>query len=119
MSERRTSVVLQRPKHRISIDLVAGSCKETAAIVAAKVVTKRTDHAGRPENAASVKHGVGKLRYRTGVVDAAAASRRTGRVAAKRGVEHVQPRAVEGITTTGVDGAAKGSPVAAERAVND
>src|SRR6266550_3749085 len=116
MSERRTAVVLQRPKHRIGIDLVAGRCEETAAIVAAQVVTQRTDHAGRPENAASVKHGVGKLRYRTGVVDAAAAARRTGRVAVKRGVEHVQPRAVESITT-GVDGAAKGGPVAAERAV--
>src|SRR5438445_8841473 len=116
MSERRTSVVLQRPKHRIGIDLVAGRCEETAAIVAAQVVTKRTDHAGRPENAASVKHGVGKLRYRTGVVDAAAAARRTGRVATKRGVEHVQPRAVESITT-GVDGAAKGGPVAAEGTV--
>ncbi len=118
VSERRTSVVLQRPKHRIGIDLVAGRCKETAAIVAAKVVTKRTDHAGRPENAASVKHGVGKLRYRTGIVDAASAARQSGRVAAKRGVEHVQPRAVESITT-GVDGAAKGGPVVAERAVND
>jgi len=118
VSERRASIVLQRPKHRIGIDLVAGRCEETAAIVAAKVVTKRTDHAGRPENAASAKHRVGKLRNRTGVVDAAAAARRTGQVAAKRGVEHVKPRNVENITT-GVDGTAKGSPVAAERAVND
>src|SRR5436190_20715109 len=102
MSERRTSVVLQRPKHRIGIDLVAGRCEETAAIVAAKVVTKRTDHAGRPENAAGVKHGVGKLRYRAVVVDAAPARGSNGRVIAKRAVKHVHRRAA-GRSTPGVN----------------
>src|SRR4029077_4251431 len=110
------TVVLKRAKHRIGIDLVAGRCEKTAAIIAGKVVTERGDHAGSIENGARVKHGVGKLRYRAVVVDAAPARRSNGRVIAKRAVEHVH-RSAAGRSTTGVNATAKSGGVAAERAV--
>ena len=111
------TVVLKRAKHRIGIDLVAGRCEKTAAIIAGEVVTERADHAGSIENGARVKHGVGKLRYRAVVVDAGPA-RGSGRVTAKRAVEHVHRRAA-GRSTTGVNATAKSGGVAAERAVKD
>lgn len=41
MGEGRTSVILQRAKHRIGVDVVTGSDQKTAAIIAAQVVAER------------------------------------------------------------------------------
>jgi hypothetical protein len=40
----RTTVILQRPKHRIDIDLIAWTIQITGAIVAADVITLRRDN---------------------------------------------------------------------------
>jgi len=43
MSESGSSIILERSKHRIGIDLVAGAVQETASIIAADVIAARCD----------------------------------------------------------------------------
>ena len=46
MGECWSTVVLQRTKHRIGVELVAGAGQETAGIVAAHVIAERCDSSG-------------------------------------------------------------------------
>ena len=64
MSECRAAVVLQRPKHRIGIDLVAGAVQVTPAVVAADIVAVRGDCAEIGENTMSSRADVeDRVRY--------------------------------------------------------
>ena len=72
MGECETSVVLQRPKHRSGIDLVAGRSEETAAVVAAEIVTERSNRAAAIGDAAGVKNGATELQSRGEVGDSTA-----------------------------------------------
>ena len=101
MSERGSSIVLERSKHRIGVDLVARAVQETAAIVTADVVAVRGDHASvvrdvgtrarfqdcipdreRPtdDNAAAVVAANGGIRDAASAIDTA--TRQAGKVAA-------------------------------------
>ena len=50
MRERRAAVILQRPKQRIGIDLIARPVQVAAAIVAADIVSMRRHRAAVVEN---------------------------------------------------------------------
>ncbi len=43
MSECRSAVILQWPKHRVDVDLIAGAIQITSAIVTADVIAVRHD----------------------------------------------------------------------------
>ena len=45
MSECGSSIVLKWPKHRIGVDLIAGTVQETAAVIATDIVAMRSDAA--------------------------------------------------------------------------
>ena len=69
--ERRATVILQRTKQRIGIDLIARAVQVTAAIVAADIVPMRRDHAAVVENVfarcTGIENGVGDLNNAVGV----------------------------------------------------
>lgn len=81
MCECRATVVLQRAKQRVGIDLIARAIQITAAVVTAHIVAAGGNRAaivedvrpGRP----SVKHGVSN-RYRRLVIETAAEICRVG-----------------------------------------
>ena len=58
MRECRTAVVLQRAKHRIGVDLIAGAIQITASIIAANIVAVRGDCAEIIENTMSSRADV-------------------------------------------------------------
>src|SRR5215467_13341476 len=103
MGECGTSVILQWPKHRSGIDLVASRSEETAAVVAAEIVTERRNRAAAIGDAAGVKDGATELQSSGEVGDPAAKA--AGRVAAEGAVENVRWRAAA-VGTEGVDPAA-------------
>ena len=72
MGECDPSVVLQWAKQRIGIDLVASRSEETSAVVAAKIVTERSNRAAAVGDAAGVKNGATELHRRGEVGDPAA-----------------------------------------------
>ena len=106
------TVVLQRTKQRIGIDLIAWADQITAAIIAAEIVSMRCDRAAVVENVLSLGAGledrVRDLNYPT-VVCAAA---RPGRVPANCAVSKLAPGGGDAATDLA-------SGVAADRAVHD
>ena len=46
MREGRAAVSLQRTEHWISVDLIAGACQKSAAVIAAHIVAMRCDCTG-------------------------------------------------------------------------
>src|SRR6476620_9598840 len=64
MSECRPTVVLQRAKHRIGIDLIAGAIQITAAVIAADIIAVRGHRAKAAKDVvrlATVQDGVSNL----------------------------------------------------------
>src|SRR6516225_3000275 len=92
MGECGTSVVLQWAKHRSGIDLVASRSEETTAIVAAEIVTERSNRAAVIGDAAGVKDNATELQSPGHVGDPAAGPLKC-RVIAECAIEDLQRRA--------------------------
>src|SRR4030095_3398576 len=107
MGECGTSVVLQWAKHRIGIDLVAGSSQRAAAVVAAEIVPKRVGRAGFIVDPAGVEDRTADPQCRKNVDDT---------VDAECAIEDIQRRT--GVTVAVNAGAQRGR-VAAERAISN
>ena len=105
MAECGSAVILQWPKHRSGIDLVASRSEETAAVVAAEVVPERVDYAGVVRDPAGVEDRAAELRCREDVDDT---------VDAECAIEDIQRRA--GVTVAVNAGAQRGR-VCAECAI--
>ena len=79
MGEGRAAVVLERAEHGIGVDLIASRSQETAAIIAAQVVTERGNGASIVKDVRARSAGfqdcIPDFEYRTAAVDDAAAVR--------------------------------------------
>src|SRR5262249_22935814 len=122
MGECRTSVILQRSKHRIGIDLVTHSCQNAAAIIVAEVITVRRsstviNDVSSPfsPKSSGLKNSVSN-RCRPTVIDATAHAR-VSPVSAKSAVAHGQhPRFVVDAAAVAAE-IGGGGPVTAKSAV--
>jgi len=123
MRKYRTTIVLQRTKQRIGIDLIAGTSQVTAAIIAAQIVAMRGNRAAVIEDVsartARVQDGIAEFQRGAAaavtVVNAAAAD--AGRVAAKGAIAYGHPRDDAAVRAPIVDAAAVVGRVAANSAV--
>ena len=85
MREGRAAIILQRPEHRIGIDLVPRTRQRPAAVIVAKVVTQRRHPVHNVcARRAGFQNVVLKPNGTVAVVEDAAAS--SSRVAADRGL---------------------------------
>src|SRR6478752_4909765 len=109
MRERWSTVIPQRTKQRVGVDLIAGTSQKAAAIVAADVVAVRSDIAIDVTRRIRIEDCISDFHCST--ADAAASS---SRVAAHGAVDnhHTETAARDSATVSA-------SRVAADRAVND
>ena len=117
MRERWSTVIPQRTKQRIGVDLIAGAIQKTAAIIAADVISMRGDGPANIPRRIRIEDCI--FNFHCSTADAAASSSRVAAHGAVRNGQSGRDDAAAGGDSAAVAIIGVAYGVAADRAVDD